>query len=151
MYWRFLNTGDLDIIPRKLMKIKSTGENNQDRNVNLNVSWKENEDKICWQTFILSSIFHAYEFTATEARLSWSAPEPKADSSLIIGRLIKTSNHDMAGTKKFSNHSLELNLGLIQVVARWSIHKHIGQDILHAWCQHTESSTLLHTLRLITL
>ena len=38
----------------------------------------------------------------------------------------------MAGTKKFSNHSLELNLGLIQVVARWSIHKHIGQDILHA-------------------
>ena len=51
------------------------------------------------------------------ARPPAAAPEPKAEPSLIIGGLqrVKSSNHDTAGTKKISNHTLELNFGLIAV------------------------------------
>ena len=46
-----------------------------------------------------------------QADAASQAAEPKAEQSLIIERLIKSRNHDMAGTKKISNHTSELNFG----------------------------------------
>ena len=50
--------------------------------------------------------------TASATLATGQAPEPKAEKSLIIGSLIKTRYHDTSGTKKFSNHTLELNFFL---------------------------------------
>ena len=49
--------------------------------------------------------------SSSPGRCSEQAAEPKAEQSLIIERLIKSRNHDMAGKKKISNHTSELNFG----------------------------------------
>ena len=85
---------------------------------------------------------YAYGMTASATLATGQAPEPKAEKSLIIGSLIKTRYHDTSGTKKFSNHTLELNFGVTPWLA---VCKIIGKYIINTthnanMLQHVELS-----------